>query len=99
MQTLNFECEVTADRDLVLRLPTTITPGRHRIALVIDPVNPAADELDVIPVGDGVPPRTALWARLNALRDQAARDGELPDPMSWEEVSTEVQRRRGELDG
>lgn len=98
MQTLRFECEVTAERDLVLRLPTTVTPGRHRIEVVIDPVEPAVPESDVIAVRESVPPRTALWRRLQALRDQAAQDGELPEPMPWDEVLSEVQRRRGEQD-
>ena len=96
MQTLTFECEVTAERDLVLRLPATVAPGRHRIAVVIDPPELTAADSDVIPVGDSVPPRTALWARLNALRDQAAREGDLPTPMSWDDILAEVQRRRGE---
>lgn len=86
MQTLSFEYEVTVERDLVLRLPPTVKPGRHRIEVVIDPVEPAPAESDVTPVAEGVPPRTALWARLDALRDQAAREGELPKPMSWDEV-------------
>ena len=98
VQTLTFECEVTSERDVVLRLPATVRPGRHRIAVVIDPPEPPAAESDVIPVDDSVPPRTALWARLSALRDQAAREGALPKPMSWDEVLTEVQRRRGEPD-
>jgi hypothetical protein len=98
VQTLSFECEVTVERDLVLRLPATVTPGRHRIEIVIDPVEPAAAESDVIAVDEDVPPRTALWARLTALRDQAAQDAELPQPMSWDDVLSEVQRRRGEQD-
>jgi hypothetical protein len=96
MQTLTFECEVTADRDVVLRLPATVRPGRHRIAVVIDPPERTAAESDVVPVGDSVPPRTALWARLSALRNQAAREGELPAPMSWDDILAEMQRRRGE---
>lgn len=98
MQTLTFECEVGAERNLVLRLPATVTPGRHRIAVVIDPLELTGTESDLIPVSDSVPPRTALWARLSALRDQAAREGELPAPMSWDEILAEVQRRRGEQD-
>jgi len=98
MQTLTFECEVTVERDLVLRLPTTIAPGRHRIALVIDPVESPASEADLNPVADTVPPRTGLWARLAAVRDQAAQAGELAKPMSWDDVLTEAQRRRGDLD-
>jgi hypothetical protein len=96
MQTLTFECEVAAERDVVLRLPATVRPGRHRIAVVIDLPEPAAAEPDVIPVGDSVPLRTALWARLSALRDQAIQEGALPGPMSWDDILADVQRRRGE---
>ena len=53
-------------------------------------------ESDLIPVGDSVPPRTTLWVRLNALRNQAARKGELPAPMSWDQILAEAQHRRGE---
>jgi len=98
MQTLTFECEISTERDLVLRLPMTVRPGRHRIAVVIDPLELTGDASDLVPVGDSVPPRTALWARLSALRDQAVRDGELPEPMSWDEILAEVQHRRGEQD-
>ena len=41
MQTLTFDCEVDDTRHLVLRLPSTVAPGRHRISLVIDPPEPA----------------------------------------------------------
>lgn len=98
MQTLIFECEVTAERDVVLRLPATVRPGRHRISVVVDPPEPTAAESGVMPIQDSVPARTALWTRLSALRDQAMRDGELPTPMSWDEILAEVQRRRGERD-
>lgn len=98
MQTLTFECEVTAERDLVLRLPATVAPGRHLIALVIDPVELPASGADLSPVADTVPPRTELWARLAAVRDQAAQGGELPEPMLWDDVLAEAQRRRGDLD-
>ncbi len=98
MQTLTFECEVSAERNLVLSLPATVTPGRHRIAVVIDPLELTGAESDLISVDDSVPPRTALWARLNALRDQAAREGELPAPLSWDEILAEMQQRRGEQD-
>jgi len=98
MQTLTFECEVTVERDVVLRLPATVAPGLHRIALVIDPVESSASEADLNPVADTVPPRTRLWARLAAVRDQAAQAGELAEPMSWDDVLAEAQRRRGDLD-
>lgn len=37
MQSLTFDCEIGQSRDVVLRLPASVNPGRHRIALVIDP--------------------------------------------------------------
>jgi hypothetical protein len=98
MPTLTFECEVGAERNLVLHLPATVRPGRHRIAVVIDPLEGTATESGLTPVGDTEPPRTALWARLDALRDRAAREGQLPEPMTWDEVLAEVRRRRGEQD-
>jgi hypothetical protein len=64
--------------------------------MISDPLELAEAESELIPVGDSVPPRTVLWARLNALRDQAACEGELPAPMSWDEILAEVQHRRGE---
>jgi hypothetical protein len=64
--------------------------------LTIDPLELAGAESDLIPVGDSLPPRTALWARLSALRDQTIQEGELPAPMSWDDILAEVQRRRGE---
>jgi hypothetical protein len=66
--------------------------------LTIDPLELAGAESDLIPVGENVPPRTALWAQLSTLRDSAAREGKLPTPMSWNEILAEVQRRRGEQD-
>ena len=64
--------------------------------MTIYPLELAGAESDLIPVGDSVPPRTALWALLGALRDQGVREGELPEPMSWDDILAEVQRRRGE---
>ena len=37
MQTLTFDCGIGKSRAVVLRLPDSVTPGRHRIALLIDP--------------------------------------------------------------
>jgi hypothetical protein len=66
--------------------------------VISDRLELAGAESDLVPVGDSVPPRTALWARLNALRDQAAQEGERPAPMSWDQILGEVQQRRGEQD-
>jgi len=78
MNTLIFDCEVDATGDLVLRLPPTVKPGRHRISLVVDPPESADAEPPIVPIPDSIPPRTALWSQLAALRSQAEKEGELP---------------------
>lgn len=93
---MTFDCEVNAAHDLVLHLPATVTPGRHRISLVIDPPDQATTESAITPIPEDVPPRTALWSQLARLRGQAEKEGLLPEPLSWEAVLTEVERRRGE---
>jgi hypothetical protein len=98
MQTLIFDYEVDATRDLVLHLPTTVTPGRHRISVVIDPPETVDTEAPITPIPEGIPPRTALWTQLATLRDQAEKEGALPKPLSWDGVLAEVDRRRGEGD-
>lgn len=94
MQTLTFECEIKPDRHLVLHLPGNVVPGRHRIALVIDPPDPA-----IIPHMASMPARTPLWAQLEALRQQAEAEGTLPNALTMDEILSEVQRLRGEEDG
>ena len=49
-------------------------------------------------IGDSIPPRTALWSQLAALREQAAREGVLPEPLSWDGVLAESARRRRDVD-
>ena len=98
METLTIECDVTAERNLVLRLPSSVAPGRHRIAVIIDPVDDNTVDAPLLPVAEDAEPRTALWQRLSALRRQAEKNGELPEPMSWDEVLAETQRRRGDPD-
>jgi hypothetical protein len=93
MQTLTFECEVDLDLHLVLQLPPSVPPGRHRISLVIDPPEASGGEMVISPIGDRTPPRTALWAQLAALREQAARKGVLPEPLSRDEVLADVKQR------
>jgi hypothetical protein len=95
MQTLTFECEIKPDRHLVLHLPGDVAPGRHRIALVIDPPEPAS----ITPPAASMPPRTPLWAQLEALRQQAEAEGALPNALTMDEILSEVQRLRGEEDG
>ncbi|MGZ8217065.1 hypothetical protein [Methylomagnum sp.] len=94
MQTLTFDCEIGTSRDLVLRLPTTVKPGPHRFALVIDPDEGEAEIMSPAPLN--APPRTALWQRLEAVRAEAKDHDEVPAPLPWEAILDEVQRRRGE---
>lgn len=94
MQTLTFDCEIGASRDLVLRLPVTVMPGPHRFALVIDPDENGTETIAPVPLN--APPRTALWQRLEAARAEAEDHGEIPAPLPWESILDEVQRRRGE---
>ncbi|CAK0781602.1 conserved hypothetical protein [Gammaproteobacteria bacterium] len=98
MQTLTFECEINDAHDLVLRLPPSVSPGRHRISLVIDPTEPIATAETITPIPENVPPRTPLWSRLTFIRQQAEKTGALPEPLSWDGVLAEVQLRRGERD-
>ena len=91
MQTLTFDCEIGKSRDVVLRLPDSVTPGRHRIALVIDPPEQSEMLAPLAPIPDSVAPRTPLWAQLAALREQAEKDGVLPEPLSWDGVLAEVE--------
>lgn len=69
-------------------LPTT---EQDDLAGAVDePAPPAAIAL----VAEGTPPRTALWAQLAALRDQAQQEGVLPEPMTWDEILAEAELRR-----
>jgi hypothetical protein len=97
MQTLTFDCEIDNTQDLVLRLPKSVTPGRHRITLLIDPPESEPGEV-LAPVADSLAPRTPLWEQLSRLRAQAEQEGELPTPLAWDEMLAEVERRRGERD-
>jgi len=45
-------------------------------------------------LAEGTPPRTALWAQLAALRDQAQQEGVLPESMTWDEILAEAALRR-----
>ena len=96
MQTLTFECDIEADRPLVLHLPGSVTAGRHRVALVIDPPESFDCEAPISLVPADAPPRTTLWAQLEVLRAQAQQEGTLPPPLTCDEILAEVERRRGE---
>jgi hypothetical protein len=98
MQTLTIECEVTADRTVSVRLPATVSTGRHRIALIIDPPEQRDLQGMLLPVSDADPARTDLWTRLSSIREQAERSGELPQALTWDQVLAEVQLHRGERD-
>ena len=98
MQTLVFECDVDIAHNLVLHLPPTVSPGRHHISLLITPSPHAEREVVIVPIPDNDPPKTALWTQLSTLREQAEKEGTLPEPLSWDGVLSEVRRRRGESD-
>lgn len=99
MQTFTFDCEIDAQHGVVLRLPRSVAPGRHRLAVIVDPPAPAlAPEVPLYPVDSHTAPRTDLWRRLEALRAQAAETEALPAPMAWDAVLEEVERRRGKRD-
>jgi hypothetical protein len=97
MQTLTFDCDIDTTRNLVLHLPKSVKPGCHRITLVIDPPESAVSE-PLAPVADSLAPRTPLWEQLARLRAQAEQEGELPEPLGWDALLTEVEQRRGERD-
>ena len=97
MLIFNIECDVPVNRTLVLNLPTSVLPGKHRIEVIVDPNEraPAFSAIETLtPVYDDVPPRTELWQRLMELRAQAEAEG-MP-LLSQEEILVEVRRRRGE---
>jgi hypothetical protein len=95
METLTIECDVTAERSIVLRLPASVQPGRHRIAVIINPVDEGAVDSPLSPVAEDAEPRTALWQRISALRRQAEQNGELPEPMSWDKILAATRQCRG----
>ncbi len=101
MQTFTFDCEVDKHRGVVLRLPPSVSPGRHCLAVTIDPPEIAlasTQSAPIAPIDENTAPRTDLWRQLEALRAQAAQTGDLPDPMAWDAVLAEAERRRGERD-
>ncbi len=93
MQTFNFECDVDSARHLVLNLPPSVTTGRHRVAVVIDP--PLAEEptAPIQPIAGETPAHTEQWRGLMALREQAIAEG-MP-LLDWEGINAEVRDRRG----
>lgn len=89
---LTFEEAVKINRPLsvlvtILDEPPGLSPGKS-----------GDQEAAVFPIPDSTPPRTALWSRLSAIREQADREGLLPEPLSWDGILEEVERRRGERD-
>ncbi|WP_295385548.1 hypothetical protein [uncultured Thiodictyon sp.] len=99
MQTFTFDCEIDAQHGVVLRLPRSVAPGRHRLAVIVDPpASAVAPDIPLRPVDTRTAPRTDLWRRLEALRAQAEETGALPAPMAWDAVLEEAERRRGERD-
>lgn len=89
---LTFKEAVKINRPLsvlvtILDEPADLSPGE-----------PGDQEAALVPIPDHAPPRTALWSRLSAIREQAGREGLLPEPLSWDGILEEVERRRGERD-
>jgi len=101
MQTFTLDCDVDAHRGVVLGLPSSVLPGRHQLAVIVDPPDVGGARTAgpaITPIDEGAAPRTDLWRRLESLRAQAVDAGELPAPMAWDAVLAEAQRRRGEHD-
>jgi hypothetical protein len=108
---LKLPKEISADRARVIVLfetmPLAEQPTNSELIQFLDSLaqNPtweirtkeeidqALDDLD----GD-IEPRTPLWAKLTELREQAAREGALPEPLSSDGILAEIEQRRGERD-
>jgi hypothetical protein len=91
MQTLTIDCEIDGNRELVVKLPAGIAPGRHRIEIVIDP--PTSDETTVASGGAETSARAERWSRLLALREEAIARG-MP-LLEWRGIDAEQRERRG----
>jgi hypothetical protein len=94
MQTLTIDYDIDSSRDLVVKLPASVAPGRHRIEIVIDPQRPK----ESAPAAEGgveTPDRAARWRELLALREQAIAEG-MP-LLDWDGIDAEVRERRGGL--
>jgi hypothetical protein len=86
-----FEAVVTAEHQLHWTLPESFPVG-SKLRVTVEPI----DSGQLRPVSADTPPRTSLWGQLEALREQAARQGVLPEPLSWDGILAEMERRRGE---
>jgi hypothetical protein len=96
MQSFTFDCEIDAQHGVLLRLPGSVAPGRHRLAVIIDPpASAVVPDVPLRPVDAHTAPRTDLWRRLEARRAQATETGALPAPLAWDAVLEDVERRRG----
>jgi len=89
-----LEVAVAADHKLKIDLPCDI-PAGTRIRVTLEPLGIGT----LHPIDLDLPARTPLWGRLEELRAQAAEEGVLPNPLSWDEVIAEAAERRGEEDG
>lgn len=104
MQTYTFECDVDSSRHLVLDLPKSVAPGRHRVSVIIDPAPTVTSETEAQPtvdkplIGDAVvdhyQPRTELGRKLIALRRAHIEAG--GKLLTQDEILAEVRRSRGE---
>lgn len=91
MNAVVFETVVTAEHQLHWTLPESLPVG-SKLRVTVEPI----DSGQLHPVSADTAPRTSLWVQLEALREQAAREGVLPEPLSWDEILAEMERRRGE---
>lgn len=104
MQTYTFECDVDSSGHLVLDLPKSVTPGRHRVSVIIDPAPTETSETEAQPtvdkplIGDAVvdhyQPRTELGRKLIELRRAHIEAGRRL--LTQDEILAEVRRNRGE---
>ena len=80
MRTIQAKATITEDRRLILQLPSDVTPGEHRVVVLLDPPTPAEDTVAETPVRweDGV----------------LVYDGEIVGPIETAIEDSQVERMR-----
>lgn len=91
MNAVIIEAVVTPDHQLRCNLPNSLPIG-CKLRVTVEPI----EREEPRPASLDAPPRTSLWARLAKLREQAAREGALPVPLSCDGILAEMEQRRGE---
>lgn len=91
MNAVIIEAVVTPEHQLRCALPASLPVG-CKLRVTVEPI----EREELRPASLDAPPRTALWARLAELREQAAREGILPPPLSCDGILAETEQRRGE---